>query len=144
VAKGADVTIAVNKAATKAKKNMIKVNFVDGTIPHQVYVKFKAAKVLLKPARIGTGIIAGGAVRIVLELVGMPNIYSKILGSNNKINNVECVFRALKSLKAVEKVEKKIDLEEDKSARSLEEEEALEREQKKILRNLKDAEKAIK
>lgn len=99
VAKGADVTIAVNKAATKAKKRLIQIPLTKGTIPHQVQVKFKAATVLLKPASEGTGIIAGGAVRIVLELAGVPNIYSKILGSNNKINNVRVVFDALTSFK---------------------------------------------
>src|SRR3989344_8033979 len=79
VAKGADVTIAVNKAVAKAKKNMIKVIFVKDTIPHQVEVKFKAAKLMLKPAVAGTGIIAGGAARSVLEMAGMPNVYGKIL-----------------------------------------------------------------
>src|SRR3989338_6581507 len=73
VAKGADVTIAVNKAVAKAKKNMIKVIFVKDTIPHQVEVKFKAAKLMLKPAVAGTGIIAGGAARSVLEMAGTGN-----------------------------------------------------------------------
>lgn len=140
VAKGADVTIAVNKAANKAKKNMIKIELVDDTIAHQVTYKFKAAKVLLKPAKRGTGVIAGGAVRNILELVGIPNIYAKILGSNNKINNIHCVFEALKSLKKGVLVEKKITepTEEEKLKTSIEEEEALEVEQKKLLRNLKD------
>jgi small subunit ribosomal protein S5 len=140
VAKGADVTIAVNKAATKAKKNMIKINLIDETIAHAITVKFKAAKVLLKPAVKGTGVIAGGAVRNVLELAGIPNIYAKILGSNNKINNVNCVFDALKSLKTGVKIEKKIlePIEEEKVEKNLEEEEILEAEQKKLLRDLKD------
>lgn len=99
VAKGADVTIAVNKAANKAKKKLIQVAFVKDTIPHQVQIKYKAAEVLLKPAKEGVGIIAGGPVRTILELVGVPNIYSKILGSNNKINNVHAVFTALTSFK---------------------------------------------
>jgi len=98
IAKGADVAIAINKAVTKAKKNMIQLNFYNDTIPHEVRLKFKAAKILIKPAPMGTGIIAGGAVRKVLELAGVPNIVAKILGSNNKINNVKVTFLALSSL----------------------------------------------
>lgn len=98
VAKGADVTLAVNKASTKAKKGMINVLMQNGTIPHQITAKFKAAKVFLRPAKPGSGIIAGGAVRNVLELAGYQDINSKILGSNNKINNVQAVFRALENL----------------------------------------------
>ncbi len=98
VAKGADVAIAINKAVTKAKKNMLELNFYNDTIQHEVRSKFKAAEILIKPAPTGTGIIAGGAVRKVLELTGVPNIVAKILGSNNKINNVKATFRALSSL----------------------------------------------
>ncbi len=99
LAKGADVTLAINKAIRKAKKDMIKVKISDGTIAHRIIVKFKAAKILLKPAPPGTGIIAGGSVRAVLELSGIKNIVSKMLGSHSKINNVQAVFKALKSLK---------------------------------------------
>jgi len=98
IAKGADVTIAVNKAATKAKRDLFQIKLYNDTIPHEVEVKFKAAKVLLKPAPQGTGIIAGGAVRNVLELTGIPNIVAKILGTNNKINNVKATLKALSSL----------------------------------------------
>lgn len=101
LAKGADVTIAVTKAVNKAKKRMITVPIVNETIPHELRVKFKAARLLLKPAPKGTGIKAGGAVRVVLELAGVPNVVSKILGSNNKINNVTALLNALASFKAV-------------------------------------------
>ncbi len=98
VAKGADVSLAVSKAVNKAKKNVLKVTLHKETIPHGVEIKFKAARLLLKPAPLGTGIKAGGAVRSVLELAGIPNIVAKIKGSNNKINNVKATFAALESL----------------------------------------------
>ena len=101
VAKGADVTLAVNKAVTKARKNIVHVSIVNETIPHAVKYKFCAARVLLKPAPKGTGIIAGGSVRSVLDLAGVSNVVAKILGSKNKINNVRATIGALQSLKVV-------------------------------------------
>jgi len=142
VAKGADVTIAVNKAVAKAKKYMVHVKITNETIPHQVEVKFKAAKILLKPASKGTGIIAGGAVRSILELSGIPNIYGKILGSNNKINNIHCVFEAFKILNKAEglvKTENEELTEEQQKDRDLEKEEELEKEQEKLLRKIKES-----
>jgi len=106
LAKGADVTMAVNKAVNKAKKSFIEVSLVNDTIPHDVYYKYGAAKILLKPAKRGRGIIAGGAARMVLELAGVKNVTSKILGTNNKVNNVKCLILALESLKKVEKKQK--------------------------------------
>jgi small subunit ribosomal protein S5 len=103
LAKGADVTIAVTKAVNNAKKNIIDVPIINDTIPHEIYQKYGAAKILFKPARRGRGVIAGGAVRIILELSGIKNITSKILGTNNKVNNAKCVIEALKNLKKVEK-----------------------------------------
>ena len=142
VAKGADVTIAVNKAATKARKRLITIKFVNGTIPHQITAKFKAAKVLLKPAVGGTGIIAGGPVRAILELVGAPNIYGKILGrTNNKINNLAATIKALEGLKYPVKLraneENKAGVDKEPAEhqeRDLAKEEELEREQEKILK----------
>ncbi|MDP2709235.1 MAG: 30S ribosomal protein S5 [bacterium] len=99
LAKGADVTGAVTKAVNKAKKDFIDVPIVNETIPHEIYQKLGAAKILFKPANKGRGIIAGGAVRIVLELTGIKNVSSKILGTNNKVNNVKCTIAALKNLK---------------------------------------------
>lgn len=98
VAKGADVTGAINKAVTAAKKGLVRVNIVDGTIPYEIRVKFGAAKLLLKPAPPGTGIRAGGPIRAVLELAGLKNVVSKMLGSKNKINNVHAVFLAFEKL----------------------------------------------
>lgn len=100
VAKGADVTIAVNKATNAAKKKMIVVPIVDETIPHKVYVKFNAARILMRPAKRGKGVKAGGVVRIMCELAGVGNIVSKILGTNNKLNNAKAVIEAFKSLKS--------------------------------------------
>ncbi|OGY46748.1 MAG: 30S ribosomal protein S5 [Candidatus Buchananbacteria bacterium RIFCSPHIGHO2_01_FULL_44_11] len=99
VAKGADVTLAVNKAVTKARKNLISVVTINGTLPHRVDAKYGAARVLMKPAPAGSGIIAGGAVRSVLELAGVSNVVAKILGSKNKINNVLATMNALLKLK---------------------------------------------
>lgn len=109
LAKGADVSAAVTKAVNKAKKNIIKVPINRGTIPHEIYQKLGAAKILLKPASQGKGVIAGGAVRIILELAGIKNISSKILGTNNKVNNVKCVIEALKNLKKINRDNKKND-----------------------------------
>ncbi|MBI2415716.1 MAG: 30S ribosomal protein S5 [Candidatus Kerfeldbacteria bacterium] len=99
IAKGKDVTVAVNKAASKARRHLITVPIVNGTIPHPVQNKYSSAVILLKPAPLGRGVIAGGAARAVLELSGVPNIVSKMLGSRNKINNVYAVMYALESLR---------------------------------------------
>jgi small subunit ribosomal protein S5 len=98
VAKGADVAIAVNKAATKAKKTIVKIPLVNETIAHEIWEKFGAARVMIKPAPKGTGIKAGGAMRVIFELAGVPNVIGKILGSNNKINNTKATISALKKL----------------------------------------------
>ena len=102
LAKGADVTMAVTKAVNKAKKDFIDILIVNETIPHEVYQKLGAAKILFKPAKKGRGIIAGGAVRVLLELSGIKNITSKILGTGNKVNNVKCTIEALRNLKRAE------------------------------------------
>ncbi len=102
LAKGADVTMAVTKAVNKAKKNFIDIPIVNETIPHEIYQKLGAAKILFKPAKKGRGIIAGGAVRVLLELSGIKNITSKILGTGNKVNNVKCAIEALGNLKKPE------------------------------------------
>lgn len=97
--KGKDVQIGVDKATRQAKKHLIKVPMQNETIPHRIICKFKAAKVMLGPAPRGAGIIAGGAVRVVLELAGVPNITSKILGhTKNKVAIVKATFGALEQL----------------------------------------------
>lgn len=105
--KGVDVAESVNKAVNAAKKSMIIVPLVNDTIPHQVKLKYKASRILLLPARPGTGIIAGGALRSVLELAGVKNILSKMLGSSNKVNNVKAVFEAFKIMKSKEQLKAK-------------------------------------
>ncbi len=101
VAKGLDVQASVGKAGRKAQKQLIRVPIVNGTIPHSIKAKFGAAAVMLKPAPKGTGIKAGGATRVVLELSGVQNVVAKTLGSNNKINNVCATMAALSGLTAV-------------------------------------------
>jgi len=101
VAKASEIPEAVQKAVSRAKNRMIEVPLKNGTIPHEVRQKYGSAFVLLKPASPGTGIIAGGAVRAVVELAGITDILSKILGSKNKINNVYATYEALKRLKSV-------------------------------------------
>jgi small subunit ribosomal protein S5 len=105
--KGADVTIAINKAVNKAKKDLVEVPIVNNTIPHEVRHKFSAAQVLFKPARKGRGVIAGGIIRIIMELAGVKNVTSKILGTTNKVSNAKCAIEALKKLKKIEKTDKK-------------------------------------
>ncbi|MEK7183435.1 MAG: 30S ribosomal protein S5 [Patescibacteria group bacterium] len=99
VAKGGDVSMAIEKAFRQAKKNMVKVPLIEETIPHEVFRKFAAASVLLKPAPKGTGLKSGGPTRVVLELAGVPNAVSKIMGSKNKINNAKATFLALRALR---------------------------------------------
>lgn len=96
--KGNEVAAAVGKAVNKAKKNLVNVQILEGTIAHDIIGKSSTTRVLLKKAKKGTGIIAGGSVRVVLELAGYSNIVAKSFGSNNKINNVIATIDALSSL----------------------------------------------
>lgn len=105
IGKAAEVPEAVSKALNKANKNLIRVPIVeDRTIPHEIIGIKGATRVVLKPASRGTGIIAGGAVRAVLELAGVKDIVSKSLGSRTKINMVNATMNGLKNLKTIEKV----------------------------------------
>jgi len=97
-AKGADVTAAVTKATEVAKKQLIKVSLYKGTLPHEVEYKVSGAHILLKPASAGTGLIAGGVVRTILEVAGVKNALSKSLGSSNKTNTAYATIAALDSL----------------------------------------------
>lgn len=99
IGKGGEVQQAIAKAVARAKRNLIQVPIYNGTIPHTVQVKFKAAVVLLKPASEGTGIIAGGAVRKMMDLAGVKNVLSKSLGSNNRLNTTKCSYKALSTLR---------------------------------------------
>ncbi len=106
LAKGTDVQQSVAKAAAQAKKRLITVPLTNETIPHAVHQKFAAASIIIKPAPKGTGIKAGGAVRVVFELAGVPNAVAKILGSNNKINNTKATMMALRKLRVAPKKQK--------------------------------------
>jgi small subunit ribosomal protein S5 len=99
LAKAKDVPMAVQKAVRQAEKNLIKLTLRAGTIAHEINFKYGAARIMLKPAPPGTGIISGGAVRTVLELVGIENAVSKIFGTNNKVNNVKATIKALAAVK---------------------------------------------
>lgn len=98
LAKGADVTAAVTKATEVAKKHMILVPVHKGTIPHESEAKVSGARILVKPASAGTGLIAGGVVRTVLEVAGISNALSKSLGSTNKANIAYATIAALQSI----------------------------------------------
>jgi len=99
--KAPSVLNAIQKGVRLAKKNLFKVPLKDNTIPHEVYVKKGAARLLMKPAPPGTGIIAGGPVRAVVDAAGIRDIVSKILGTKNKANNVYAAIEALRQLKPV-------------------------------------------
>ena len=95
IGKSNEVAGAIKKAVAKAKKDMIDITIVNGTITHAIKTKFKSAKILLMPAAPGTGIIAGGAVRKVVNLSGIKNLLGKSIGSNNRLNNTKATFQAL-------------------------------------------------
>lgn len=96
--KAPDVAAAIRKGVLTAKKNLVAVPVVNGTIPFEFYIKLGAAKVLIKPAPPGSGVIAGGAVRSVVTAAGITNISSKVLGTKNKASNVYATIQALKLL----------------------------------------------
>lgn len=107
VGRAREVPEAIRKGIEKAKRSMIKVPLVGTTIPHQVLSKYGAAKVLLKPASPGTGVIAGGGVRAVVEAAGIKDILSKSLGSANILNVAKATLEGLRQLKSVEEEAKR-------------------------------------
>ena len=105
--KAAEVPDAIKKAIEEAKKNLVEVPVVGTTIPHEYVGKFGSASVILKPAAEGTGVIAGGSVRPVLELAGYKDIRTKVVGTNNPRNVVYATIEGLKSMKTAEQIAKK-------------------------------------
>lgn len=102
-AKANEVSDAIRKGSESARKNIYTIEMEGTTIPHEIYVEWDGAKILLKPARLGTGIIAGSKVRAVLELGGVKDVVAKNLGSSNPLNQVKAIFKALLRLKNREK-----------------------------------------
>ena len=97
--KARDVASSIRKGVNLAKKNLIEVPLVKGTIPHDIRIKWGAARILLKPAPEGSGVIAGGAVRVVVQAAGIRNISSKVLGTRNPASNIYATLEALSRLK---------------------------------------------
>jgi small subunit ribosomal protein S5 len=102
--KAGEVPEAIRKGVEDAKKNLIKIPMVGTTIPHEVNVQFSASKVMLKPASQGTGVIAGGSVRAVVEAAGIRDIHAKIYGSNNPVNVTRATIEALRGLHSAEEL----------------------------------------
>ncbi len=101
VAKGTDVSSAMQKAVNAAKKNLIIVPMTNGTIPHDITLKHGSARIIMKPAKAGRGVIAGGAMRIIVNLAGIRDIVTKSLGTSNKLNVARATCEALRQLKKV-------------------------------------------
>lgn len=106
IGKSHEVTGAIQKGIAKAKKDIFKVKLDGSTIPHEIKIKYKSAKILLIPAAKGTGLIAGGTTRKVLELAGVKDVLSKSFGTTNRVNVTKATFEALKSLRETPKMKK--------------------------------------
>jgi small subunit ribosomal protein S5 len=104
IGKARAIPDAIRKGIEDAKKNIVKVPMVEGTIPHDTLANHGASQVMLKPAAPGTGVVAGGAVRILLEVAGVQDILAKSIGSNNPVNNAWATLNAIKSLRTLEEV----------------------------------------
>ena len=107
--KASEVPDAIKKAIQEAKKNLVEVPIVGTTVPHEFVGKFGSAKVMLKPAAVGTGLITGGSVRPVLELAGYKDVRTKVIGTNNPRNVVYATIEGLKNMQTIEQVARKRD-----------------------------------
>lgn len=107
IGKSSEVTGAIQKAIAQAKKELVTVPMAGQTIPHRIKTKYKSAHILLMPACPGTGIIAGGPVRKIIELAGVKDVLSKCIGNNNKLTNSQAAIKALASLKTIPWLKKK-------------------------------------
>ncbi len=104
IGKASGIPDAIRKAIEDAKKNIVRIELVGSTLPHEAVVSFGAAKVMIKPASPGTGVVAGGAVRPILELAGVRDVLAKLLGSRNAINSARATIDCLKSMRNADKV----------------------------------------
>ena len=105
--KSKEVPVAIRKSIEKAKKKVYKINTFNGTVPHRIIGEFKASKVVIRPAPKGTGVIAGGPIRIMLELLGLENVVAKSIGSNNPVNMAKATLNGLLKLKEIEEVQRR-------------------------------------
>lgn len=135
IGKSTEVTGAIQKAISQAKKTMVKVPMVEQTIPHRVQVKFKSAKMLIMPACPGTGIIAGGPLRKICELAGIKDVLAKCLGNNNRVTNSQAAMIALGQLKEIPWIAKKQEAEDEKARAA--------RQAKQAIKTAKTPEKSI-
>ena len=140
--RGLEVPPAIQKAITQAKKNLVEIPIFNETIPHQVQLKYKASRLLLKPAPPGTGLKIGGVVRAVLDLAGVNNASGKIIGTRNQITNAYAVIEAIKKLKPrVSKVSKKEQIVEKKEESKKEVKETKVEESKPVKKEVKTEKK---
>ena len=138
VSKGPDMRVATEKAYADAKKSMIDISFKGNTIPYSVYQKLGSAKILMKPAAKGHGIVAGGAVRIVMNLAGISDVSSKMLGAKNKLNNARATILALEQFKIKKTREKIMEEKEAEKIKKAEEKKSMEKKEDKKVEEKKD------
>lgn len=144
VAKGPDMRVATEKAYADAKKNMITINFKGSTIPYSVHQKLGSAKLLMKPAAKGHGIVAGGAVRVVMNFAGINDVSSKMLGSKNKLNNARATILALEQFKIKKTREKIMEEKEAEKVKKAEEKKDVKKTEEKKEEKKEEEKKDIK